>query len=231
MLKLKNLVLPVSFLILTILFVIQFFVGDSPSYGESIKIILFLIPFLFVLGGSHAPVRRKILLLFPILGIILLQFDDLMIFVKQWYLTVPWLGYFIYIISKGYSDTMHLANEGRRKAVTLHEADMDDVKGLRWYYSKPEENFKPKKFYKYLIGYLEVGLTGVSYGTCCTLLALITPASFWHSLLWGSIYGFTFSVLGFVFHKYLAKPIKMDKWGWWEFSAGIATLIGVALSL
>lgn len=227
----KKLLLPISILTLAILFIVQYFQGDSPSYGETIKILLFSIPFLFVLGGSHSPLRRKFLILIPVLCIVLLQLPTISVVLRKWYLFVPWAGWFIYYMSRGYSDTMHLANEGQPKSVALNQADEKDTKPFRWYMSQPTMVTKQKSFIGYVFGYIEVGLTGVGYGTICSLLALVTGNPFWHSVLWGSVYGFSFSVLGFVFHKFLAKPIRMDQWGWWEMSAGIATMISLGLSL
>ena len=161
--KLKNLALPVVFLILTILFIVQYFTGDSPAYGESIKILLFLVPFLFVLGGSHSPVRRKILLLLPILGVVVLQFQDLMIFVNKWYFSVPWLAHFVVALSLGYSDTDFLANEGRPKSVSLNEADKKDTKFLIPYFSRPTIETKDPSFIGYLLGYTEKGFFGIKH--------------------------------------------------------------------
>ena len=230
--KLKNLVLPIIFATYTLLFVLQYFQGDSPSYSGSIKTLTYLIPFLFVWGGSHAPARRKVLLPISVLGIVLLQFPDLSIFLKKWYFTVPWIAHFILAFSLGYSDSDFLANNGRPKSVALNEASEKKAKGFLIYFSKPTMNTKKVSIIGYILGYIEKGFFGINYALACILLSLITTANTLHVLLWGSIYGFSFSVCGFFFHRHLAKPIiKIDKWGFWEMSAGICAMIGVALAL
>jgi len=230
--KLKNLVLPLVFVTYAIFFVLQYFQGNSPSYGEAVKTLLYAIPFLFVWGGSHAPMRRKVLLPIAVGGVVLLQFPDLSIFVKSWYFTIPWIAHFILAFSLGYSNTDFLANNGRPKSFAKGECSEKKTKGLRLYFSKPTMETKKVSIIGYILGYIEKGCFGINYALACILLTFITGANLLHVLMWGAIYGFSFSVCGFFFHKYLAKPIiKIDKWGFWEMSAGICAMIGVALAL
>jgi len=229
--KSKKLILPIVFLIYTIFLIIQYFTDDTHSISEATKTLMYLIPFLFVWGGSHAPMRRKVLLPIAIGGIVILQFSSVMLLVNKWYFTAPWIAHMILAFSLGYSNSDFLANNGRPKSVALNEASEKKTKGLLPYFSKPTMETKKASFVGHLLGYMEKGFFGINYALACVFLTFITPASFWHMLLWGSIYGFVISAFGFFFHRFLAKPIKIDKWGFWEMSAGICAMIGVALSL
>jgi hypothetical protein len=225
----KNSILPIIFGIIGGLFAIQLFTGDTPSVQESVKILQYTIPLLFVLGGSHPPISRKYLIFIALCGIIALQFDDYSILYKEWYMTTLFIVWFMYYLSRGYSNTMFLVNIGRPKSVELKEASDKDTRGLRLYPSKPTAITRKPSVWGFVSGYIELGLTGAGYGTICLPLCALSGRSIIPALVWGSVYGAILSIGGFIIHKYYLKPITLDKWGAWELSAGIAIMISVAM--
>ncbi len=167
------------------------------------KILIYLIPFMFVLGGSGFPIRRRWLISLNALAVMIYHYPSLNI-----HHAVALATCFL-AMCLGYSDIAYWANEGVAKN-TPHKIG----KGKR------------RRWYIYLAGYCGWYVMGFTYFCCFfplsptaellvtgSYMALIVPVAFYSHRLFGRIFK------------------RLDVWGLAEMGMGITTMLGLSFTL